>query len=252
MTRFDGASGVEVRRRFDIVGYVGPNGSGKSLLAVADSLASLDAGRPVLSTVRLLDWRNPRPCEDPECSFDGHPDHGAAHPLWLPFQQWADLLDARECDVLMDEVAGVASSRQSMGLPAPVEVQLQQLRKRDVRLRWTAPAWARADRIIRECTQAVVMCKGLIRRQVDGSEWLRSTWVKGRLLDAREVDDLTDGVVRRAHSLHVSWAKVAAMEARNAYESGGSVMALPVAEGGRCVVCGGRRHVPSCRCESSA
>ena len=99
-----------LRRGYPIHAYLGTgNGSGKTLLMVHDSLPSLEAGRPVLSTVRLLDYKNPRQCDDPTCTFPGHPNHQAAHPLYIPFKDYQQLLDARDCDVLMDEVTGVAS-----------------------------------------------------------------------------------------------------------------------------------------------
>ena len=49
----------DARRGLPIHAYVGPNGGGKSLAMVNDTIPSLDAGRPVLSTVRLIDWRAP-------------------------------------------------------------------------------------------------------------------------------------------------------------------------------------------------
>lgn len=244
----DGEKGRSARRAWDIVAYVGPNGSGKSLHAVHDTLPTLEAGRPVLSTIRLLDYTNPRDCEDDDCPYDDHPEHGQAHPLWLPFRTWDDLLEARSCDVLMDEVAGVASARQSMGLPAPVETFLQKLRKRDLRLRWTAPAWARADLVIRECTQAAVVCSGHFARRAAGREWSTATVFKTRLLDARVLDDLTSGVITSTRALNVSWTRLSALDGRDAYRTLGDVMSLPVVEGGRCVSCGGRRSVPACSC----
>src|SRR5438105_3161500 len=51
------------RRAYPIHAYVGANGGGKSAGMVWDTLPSLDAGRSVLSTVGLLDYANPRPCE---------------------------------------------------------------------------------------------------------------------------------------------------------------------------------------------
>jgi hypothetical protein len=50
------------RSMFPIRAYVGPNGTGKSALMVYDALVNLERGRPQLSTVRLLDYGNPREC----------------------------------------------------------------------------------------------------------------------------------------------------------------------------------------------
>lgn len=247
----DGRRGIDFRRRWSIVAYVGPNGSGKTLAAMTDTLESIRNGRRVLSTVRILDWENPRPCDDDDCPFPGHPDHGAAHPQWLPFRGWDDLLNAEACDVLMDEVTGVASARESMGLPAPVANMLVQLRRRDLVLRWTSPAWARADRIIRECTQVVAMCKGSMPRAAAGREWRTNTLFSVRVLDARELDEVTAGSGARLQAMNRSWARLHKLPARNAYDTMDSVLALPVVEGGRCASCGGRRSVPSCSCSDA-
>ncbi len=48
---------ANARRSFAIHAYVGGNGSGKSLALMHDLRASLEDGRPALSTVRLLDYR---------------------------------------------------------------------------------------------------------------------------------------------------------------------------------------------------
>ena len=84
------------RRSYPIHMYVGRNGAGKSLAAVYDTLPDLEAGRPCLSTVRLLDYKNPRPCDDPTCedaTHDSENVHAAAHPLYVPFTQWGQLLE---------------------------------------------------------------------------------------------------------------------------------------------------------------
>lgn len=222
--------GDRIRRDIDILAFCGANGSGKTLLAVGDAVQSLDAGRPVLSTVRLLG------------------SDGQAHPLWIPMTGWDTLLDAEHCDVLMDEVSGVASARASMSLPGPVEVLLQQLRKRDIKLRWTAPSWQRADRVIRECTQAVVLCYSMFRSAAVGQHWRTTRLLKARLVDARDLDDLTDGVKQRAPALHVDWVRVSRYHAKSRYDTLEQVMSLPTVEGGRCARCGGRRRIPTCTC----
>lgn len=56
------------RRGYLVRCYVGPNGSGKSACMVRDCQPSLEAGRPVLSTVRIHDYENLRPCEDDWCA----------------------------------------------------------------------------------------------------------------------------------------------------------------------------------------
>ncbi|MEV5004017.1 hypothetical protein [Nocardioides sp. LML1-1-1.1] len=55
------------RRAYLVCAYVGANGGGKTAAMVWDALPSLEAGRPVLSTVRILDYENPRQCDDEMC-----------------------------------------------------------------------------------------------------------------------------------------------------------------------------------------
>lgn len=115
------------RNGFPIHGYTGSNGGGKTMCAVFDSLPTLAAGRPVVSTCRILD-----------------PTTGKPHPLWVPLDDFRLLLELEHCDVILDEVTGVASSRDAMGLPSAVLNHLMQLRKADVTLRWTTPNWVGA------------------------------------------------------------------------------------------------------------
>jgi hypothetical protein len=255
---WDGSKASLERSTSPITAYVGANGSGKSLLAVQDSVAALLAGRRVVSTARLVDPEGGA-CDDESCTgWAGHPDHGRAHPLWTPLLRWDDLLQAEHCDVLMDEVTGVASARESSSLPAAVADVLVQLRRRDVRLRWTAPAWARADLVLRECTQAVVLCTGLVRRRVEGQLWPRSRWVWSRMVDARDLDELTQaqrqGTARVQPRVIVrSLQRVGATDARRWYDSLDSVASLSQSVSrGTCLVCGGRRVQPRCECGEGA
>lgn len=179
------------RRGVPLHGYIGPNGSGKSLAMVYDTLPSLAAGRPVLSTVHLLDWTIPNvaalhadlPADSTEkCNVAAH------HPLFTPLTDFRQLLAAEHCDVLLDEVTGVASSRESQSMPSEVANLLVQLRRRDIALRWSAPAWGRADLIIRECSQAVTVARGFLRAKSYSNTQVR-TWVPSALSDLREVDE---------------------------------------------------------------
>lgn len=242
------------RRGWGIMAYVGPNGSGKSLAAVWDTLPSLDAGRKVLSTVRLLDWRNPRLCDDERCTDWRHPLHQAAHPCWVPFTSWDQLVDARRCDILMDEVTGIASSRSSLALPGIVEVQLQQLRHRDVSLRWTAPAWARAELIVRENTIAVTQCTGYLPVTASTADrmWRPRRLFRWRTFDRADFTDFLDGTRQALRPLVKQWFWGPDSSAFGAYDSLDDVLMVgTVTESGRCAVCGGQRSVPRCHCEDT-
>lgn len=154
---------VKARKRISagVHGIIGANGDGKSLCAAHDLRYFLEDGVPVLSTCRLLDYLNPRPCEDDTCTFPGHPDHGQAHPLWVPLGAFEELLEWRAGPVLVDEVTGFADAR-DLGLPAQARTFLRKLRHYDIPLIWTAPDWMAADAILRRVTRAVTVSKGYL------------------------------------------------------------------------------------------
>lgn len=283
LRRTAGRSG---RRAWPIHAYVGANGGGKSLAMIWDTLPSLEAGRPVLSTVRLLDYERPRECEG--CYEPDHemwrlmplrrPDevpvdewvrmpvedrtelrymgiHPAAHPLYRPFTSWDQLMNAERCDVLMDEVTGVASSRESMGLPAPVANKLVQLRRADVVVRWSTPAWMRADKIIRECTQAVTHCEGFFSKAVVDVEgdrlWRNRRLFRWKTYDASAFEDFTSGKREEMSSEVRSWHWGPGSPAFAAYDTYDAVLSIgTVSDAGTCYRCGGRRARPACNCEA--
>lgn len=224
------------RRAFPIHAYIGANGGGKSLAAVYDTLPSLAAGRSVASTVRILD-----------------PATGEPHPLWIPLDDFRTLLNVEFCDVILDEVTGVASSRESAGMPAAVANHLVQLRRRDVVLRWTAPSWKRADVIIRECSQAVTLCMGFVGERVedDGTDrmWSSRRLFFWRTYDAFAFDEWSAYRKERARPVarQLFWRPGSTAQA--AYDTFDSVLSLgAVSEGGLCMDCGGKRTHRRCGC----
>lgn len=250
-----------MRRDYGIVGFVGPNGSGKSLYAVWDTLPTLDAGYPVLSTVRLLDWRNPRPCElGTDCPDTvGHDlGHLHAHPGWVPFTRWEQLLGWEYGDVIMDEVSGVASSRESHSMPGEVGNHLQQLRRGDIVVRWTAPSWARADKVIRECSQLAVACLGRMPKRFVAAEgeperrWKQRRLFSARSYDATQFEDFTVNSRDRLKSLGSDLHWGPGSPAFDAYDTYDAVLAIGQTNAaGKCMACGGRRSIPACKCPDS-
>src|SRR5690606_4421285 len=97
------SKGSRTRRGFTIHAYIGANGHGKSLAMMHDTKLSIELGRPILSTVRVID---PRTGED----YAGY----------IPFRRWDQLLSFEGGDVLMDEVIGIAASEQGKSLPKEV------------------------------------------------------------------------------------------------------------------------------------
>lgn len=173
---------VARRRSYPIHAYVGPNGGGKTACMLHDTIPSILAGRRILSTVAVLDPRT-------------------GEPYWnyVKFEDWDQLLEATHTDVLMDEMVGIANSRSASSLDVRAQNKLMQLRRADVVLRWTAPNWARADKIIREVTQAVTECRGSFparTRAAVGEE--RRLWAPKRLFcwttyDSAEFEEWTAG-----------------------------------------------------------
>lgn len=127
-----------------ITAFVGVNGAGKTLSAIA---FAHESGRRVLTNVP-----------------------GTA------FEEWKHLADLTvpgaitDTDVIMDE-AGVMFASRSTARDEAFQALVQQLRKENARLFWTAPAYMRADKILREVTQMVVKCRGMFPKYPDGAVW---------------------------------------------------------------------------------
>lgn len=230
---------IRRRRGLSITAYVGANGSGKSLCMVRDTLPSLAAGRRVLSTVRLLD------------------DKGRDHPLCEKFTDWRQLLTAEHCDVLMDEVTGIASSRDSSQLPTEVANFLVQLRRRDVQLRWSSPNWRRADTIIREVTKGVVVARGFMPdrtvlkdKRSDVGLWLPNRLFSFKTYDTTEYDEFTAGTAERIRPVDREVFVGTLSKAFRAYDTYDAVSIVGEQQAkGICLVCGGVRRPQRCTCE---
>lgn len=250
----DGDHGRAQRRGYWLRAYVGANGTGKSAAMVHDIQPSLDMGRMVLSTVTLLDTRadcltckSPSPCG---CAAPKLP----VHPNFKQFTDYRQLVDPdlEHCDVLMDEITGIASSRESASLPVQVVNFLQQLRRRDITLSWTGVGWGRCDKALREPTQAVTVCRAFLPKARAESDRL---WKDNRLLmwstyDAADFEEWTLAKRERLRRAcrGVVWRPGSRFEA--AYDTLDAVSSLGYAsEAGMCMACGGRRAMPKCSCK---
>lgn len=242
--------GRRLRRGYPVRAYVGPLGSGKTLAMVWDAIPSLLAGRPVLSTVRLLDFQNPRLCDDPSCKSPNHGVHMAAHPLYTPLTEWGQLLDARHCDVLADEITGVASSREYASMPAPIVNVLQQLRRRDVTFAWTAPAWARADSVLRSVTAVATLAQGYApqtMRSDDERVWRPRRWFTWKTYDASLLDDFENGKRDKIKQLRFDSHWGPGSPAFACYDTLDDVGFInTISDTGRCLHCGKRRKAEYC------
>ena len=247
------------RRAFQIHMYCGRNGSGKSAAAVYDTIPDLEEGRMVLSTVRLLDYNNPRPCDDDHCTdiMHGAPGHRAAHPNYVPFTTWTQLLDWQRGSVLMDEITGVADSNEASGLPSAAANKLAQLRRDECTVRITGLTFIRANKRIREAVTAVTRCRSYLPVDTIAEDGTRKIWRQRRLAtyvtyDAQSLplDDHTDNAYSKADVLSTSRLWIPTSQAIQAYDSLDRVLTVgTVTEAGRCAHCGGNRRNPECSCD---
>jgi hypothetical protein len=282
-----------------IVVFVGPNGSGKSLAAVLAMLPVLDgipwtctdtahlhlhpytshadtchvcpsrfrprdrelesavlrccpdgaeileaAGRGVrlaYSTVELLD------------------DEQDPHPLYRPLTDYSTLITVEHADVLFDEVAGISDASDSASVPVQVVNWLHQLRKRDVRLRVTTPAYGRCSKPIRQVCTLVIDARSYFAEVADaGRLWRPRRGFIFVAYDAFAFEDFTSSTARAAGKQDKSERKLRqgrgvlwrpGCRAERTYNTLGQVLALGhVTEAGMCSVCSGTRSRPRCGC----
>jgi hypothetical protein len=233
------SKGSRTRRGYTIHAYIGANGHGKSLAMMHDTKLSMDRGRPILSTVKILDPRS------------GEPYAG-----YIPLRTWDQLLDFRDGDVLFDEVLGIAASESGRSLPKAVQLLLNQLRRRDILLRWTAPAWSRANIVLREVTQAVTVCRGYLpkyeNRGDDSRQWGMNRLFRWNTYDAMEFATWSDNKEAQLKGKQNAWLWRPGCWAEQSYDTFDSVDNVDSGEG-YCFRCGGERpkkKLDPCTCST--
>lgn len=212
--RYDLAAGIP------ICGFTGVNGAGKTLLAVQSAICDMARGRTVYSTV-------------PIASMWGRS---------LPIRSMRELLEIRDATVLLDEISVMFSSRASASLPGEFVTFLQVLRHHGITVRWTAPAWSRAELLVREVTQGLINVAPLGRR-ANGTPWPTPRLVMAAMLDTSQgkVDEQPTVVRRRRIAVPRR------LDAWGAYDTLADVrMFTGRSVSGRCPDCGGTREVPKC------
>lgn len=284
-------SAVRRRRGYPIQGYVGPNGAGKSLLVALDTLPTLQGlmwscdnpdhlhtrrgethgVRRVLSTMRFTT------------------PSGADHPLWVPLDDFSQIIDCEHVDLILDEVGGAVASSTADDIPMGVKAALQEMRRREVVCRWTAPSWARASKVLRECSQGVTLSLGFASvphrggvpfdgphdftalsldgetLEVDecdiagehshdaGRLWGARRLMYARTFDATVFDEWTTAKREKVRPAvrQLFWRPGSAAE--SAYDTHAYVEKLgQVTDTGRCDHCGGTRRRKPCSCVSPA
>jgi hypothetical protein len=271
--------------RSGIVVFVGPNGSGKSLAAVASTLGALrgvewscdqlahhharelaqhidrcedgcdrDTARPVALCDVGREWYE-ESCYGVRLVYSTVPllgDDGEPHDLYRPLVDFRQLVTIEHADVIFDEVAGVSDSSDSAGVPVQVTNWLHQLRKRDVRLRVTTPAYARCSKPIRQVAQVVVDARSFFpERSESGRLWRPRRAMIFRAFDAFAFDEFTASTAKgeRVPAMASAAYWRPGSEAERRYDTLAAVQALGhVLEGGMCAVCGGSRSRPRCAC----
>lgn len=161
-----------------ISAYIGINGSGKTLSAVAVGLTDYRKnGRPLVTNVLGISE-----------------DH-------VPFSEVEELPDLLNrvgtCTVVLDEAGALFSSRNGARDKAFGET-VQMLRKYDARLLWTAPAYARADKILREVTLMAVLCSGVFKIHSRGMVWASTRLSFQRAFDVSRIDNSAQAMNRNA------------------------------------------------------
>lgn len=247
-----------IRRGFPIHFYAGKNGAFKSGCMIYDTLPDLDLGLPVLSTVRLLDYRNPRACDDPSCPDDvGHAlGHQAAHPAYVPFVSWPQLLDWADGPVLMDEITGVADSNEGQAMPMAAANKLAQLRRADCAVRITGLNFIRANKRIREAVRGVTRCSTILpvsSTKEDGTErmWKQYRFARLTTYDAQTLplDDISESAYEKGDIVARGTHWIPDSPAIRAYDTYAPVLMVGrVTESGRCAHCEGTRRALPCTC----
>lgn len=226
------------RRGFPIHAYIGANGHGKSLAMMHDTYLSIMKGRRILSTVRVLDPRT-----------------GDTYAGYEPLTELSQLIGARECDVLLDEIVGALPSMPGQTLPVELQLLLNQLRRKNIALRWTAPSWMRCNVVLREVTQAVTVCRGYFPRY-EHDEDSERVWGQNRLFrwttyDAYEFTEWSDNKEASLKGKANAWAwRGDKMMAQYCYDTFDAVDNIDSGEG-FCFRCGGMRpkmQRPACSC----
>lgn len=285
------AVAVKKRRSLPIHGYVGPNGAGKSMLACLDTLPTLQGVSWACNNLDHLHTREgiTHGTRRVLSTMPFITPSGAPHPLYTPLTDYSQIIFAEHVDLILDEVGGAVASSTGADIPIGVKASLQELRRREVVARWTAPSWTRASKVLREVSQGVTLSMGFLpvahtdgvpfpgpheteKLSVDGEtlEYDRCEietehehpsgrlWGARRLMFARTFDANTfdEWTLSKRESVKpevrtLFWRPGSLAE--RSYDTHGFVEKLgQVTDAGTCDHCGGLRARKKCSCDSPA
>jgi hypothetical protein len=173
-----------------ITAYIGVNGSGKSISALAFALRDQERhGRPLITNMVGL----------------------SAHHAWIEdVEQLPDLMgevanrhlsprtgQPLGMNIVLDEAGAMFAARDT-GRNKAFQKACQQLRKYRARLLWTAPTFARAEKILREVTFTAVLCQPLWQRSVRDDPWPSTRLILQKGFDVSRLDSSSQTMNRNA------------------------------------------------------
>lgn len=183
-----------------ITAYLGVNGSGKSLSAIAFALADQQRkGRPLITNMIGLSADHLHITEVAEL-----PD--------LMLEVGREYLSPKTgrplgMNIVLDEAGAMFSSRDAGPQKKAFEKTVQQLRKYRARLLWTAPTFARADKILREVTFTAVLCTPVIKRAVPDDPWPSTRLILQKAFDVSRLDTSSTSINRNAKAKGFGWVR---------------------------------------------
>jgi hypothetical protein len=206
--------------------FVGLNGAGKTLAAVElCAIPAIERGRPVVSNFKIN------------------------HELWQPLRSWRMIPELRGATLIIDEVTAALPSRQSQSLPAELARVLNQLRKVDVEVAWTGPTWARADKMLREVTGLVTVCRGYFPERESPTAWRPNRLFRWTTYAGEDFDEFTFSAEKKLKAVSRQWYYRPKHEAQNLYDTLAAVDLLDHLDfTSVCPNCDGARRRHQCKC----
>jgi hypothetical protein len=203
--------------------------------------AEVEGDRLVFSTTRLLQ----RQVDD-----DGTVRR-VTHPYYRPLSSLNLFNRIEHAEVLLDEVPGVADSRQSQSMPPQLVKALYEMRRRDTSIRATAVDFSAMDARLRHIVKGVVWCSSGLRERPAGLVWSQGRLFKWATYDRADFEAFTKNARETATPLGVQWYWRPGHLAADSYDTLAPVLALSVSgTGGACLTCGGTTRKAPCGCPS--
>jgi len=206
-----------------ITAYLGVNGSGKTLSAIAFGLQDQEKrGRTLITNVGGI---------------------AADHVYFEDVEELPGLLaQVGTSNIVLDEAGAMFSSRDA-GRNKAFQKTCQQLRKYHARMLWTAPTFARAEKICREVTFMAILCTALRKKNVPGDPWPSTRLILQKGFDVSRLDTSAQSMNKNAKAKGFGIVRTGRWQ--DAFDSfavaGGQNSAQPM----QVVVAGRRKALPA-------